>query len=129
MQMQHLGPYFGLHLLIDSFGSPDWIIWSKDLVKSFLRNSIEIAEMTLIHGPEVFEYRSKNLVDSGVSGEAILAESHVTVHTTERHGFITSDLYSCNTFDESEIITLFEQTFQPESVQWKLIKRGEGFWK
>jgi S-adenosylmethionine decarboxylase len=120
--------YFGHHLLIDSYGSPADLLWNQELVESFVLKCIETAEMTLINGPFTQNYSGKEPLDSGVSCVAVLAESHCTIHTFPlRNGYLSWDIYSCNTFDTTKLVALVYETFKPKSVKFQKLERGEDF--
>ena len=118
--------YFGQHLLLDAFGCSH--IEDKEVIRTFLLQSIDLAGMTLINGPHVFEYlQIKDLLDSGVTGVAVISESHLSLHSFRRNNFITADLYSCAPFDAERIVNYFKGTFNPAKVTYQVILRGEGF--
>ena len=47
----------------------------------------------------------------GVSAVAVIAESHMTIHTWPEHGIITMDMFSCRPFDPVPIVAAFRECF------------------
>ncbi len=62
--------------------------------------------------------------DAGITGVAILAESHITIHTWPEIGFIALDVFMCGNCDSSQAIIPLKRMFQPEKTNIKEIIRG-----
>lgn len=123
---KELEGYYGLHMGFESKGSPRELLWDKDLLNAFLIKAIQVVQMNLIMGPFIAEYFGPIQGDEGITGIAVLAESHIACHFyPERAGFMTLDIYSCNHFEEDKLVELICETFRPtEIVEIKLTKRG-----
>lgn len=52
----------------------------------------------------------------GVSAVAVIAESHLSVHTWPEVGVITMDFYSCRAFDPAPVRDLFFRSFSITEV-------------
>ena len=79
--------------------------WSMHGVYQFCRESVDLAQTTLISGPHV-------MADKGqLYGIAILAESHVSVHLDKRSLVAHLDLFSCNPFDFNAWVELAQRHF------------------
>ena len=109
--------YAGTHLLVD--------LWrAKRLddtvgVEQTLRRAVEACGATLLH---VHVHRFGT--GGGVSGVAVLAESHISIHTWPERGYAAVDIFMCGTCDPYAAVPVLKQMFAPESVQLAEQKRG-----
>ena len=63
--------------------------------------------------------------DQGISGVAILAESHISVHTWPERRYIAFDIFMCgDTFPEIGARFLINE-LKPKRKKLQIIKRGE----
>lgn len=60
----------------------------------------------------------------GYSGFMIIQESHISIHTFVRRGFVTIDLYSCKEFDATKVVTFLKEIFEAQDVDILKIDRG-----
>ena len=61
----------------------------------------------------------------GVTGLAVLAESHFSVHSWPEHGFLAADVFTCGT--ESKLhaaLDVLKRYFQPGHVEVRELRRG-----
>ena len=61
---------------------------------------------------------------NGVSGVAILQESHISVHTWPEYEFAALDIFVCGTVDPYRALPAIKAGFQPGTMQVMDIKRG-----
>ena len=60
----------------------------------------------------------------GVTGVYVLSESHLSIHTFVEEKKVAMDLYTCNTFDNSnDIIDYIKELFNPCICNYKVIER------
>jgi S-adenosylmethionine decarboxylase len=63
----------------------------------------------------------------GVSGVAMIAESHITIHTWPEYSFIAIDIYSGNSgADVGRVARAMKAAFAPGQVNQVEIHRGRG---
>ena len=63
----------------------------------------------------------------GVSGVAIIAESHIAIHTWPEYAFVAVDIYSSNSdTDIDEVAKVIESAFSPCHANQVKIRRGPG---
>ena len=117
---------FGEHLTIDGYrGNPDKLN-DKDLILKCLNELPDFIEMKKIASPQVYSVPDNSLKDpGGWSGFVVVAESHISIHTFPRRGFVSIDVYTCkNGLDRNFIVDYFTRAFELQSVEVNLLKRG-----
>ncbi len=63
----------------------------------------------------------------GVSGVAIIAESHIAIHTWPEYAFVAVDIYSSNSdTDIDEVAKVIKSAFSPCHANKVRISRGPG---
>jgi S-adenosylmethionine decarboxylase len=117
---------FGVHLLIDGYGgSPDALASHETLAK-LLRSLPDKLFMHAICEPVVVEVGSNNRKDpGGISGFVMIAESHISVHTFPKRGFVSIDVYTCqDELNTEAIIETCKETFKLTDIDTTCLKRG-----
>ena len=80
--------YAGSHILFD--------LWNTEFnnsikfLKKIMRESINVSGATLLH-----MHLHRFGKEQGISGVAILAESHISVHTWPERNFMAFDIFMC----------------------------------
>jgi S-adenosylmethionine decarboxylase proenzyme len=60
----------------------------------------------------------------GVTGVYVLSESHLSIHTFVDEKKVAMDLYTCNSFDNSnDVIDYIREIFNPCMCNYKIIER------
>jgi S-adenosylmethionine decarboxylase len=110
--------FAGTHLLID--------IWQAhgldeiERVESALRKSANISQATLI---QIHLHRFTP--SGGISGIAILAESHISVHTWPERSYAAVDIFMCGDTRPEMAIPVLEEAFLTTQIEVKTIQRGQ----
>lgn len=86
----------GRHVIAELDGCTSATLGNTDRIRELLRNAAAAAAATLIRD-EVFQFRG-----GGVSGFALLAESHVSIHTWPEHNYAAVDIYTCGVHTQPE---------------------------
>jgi len=60
----------------------------------------------------------------GISGVAVLAESHISVHTWPEKGFAAFDVFMCGDAQPMKALEVFKRAFNPGRVVVGEHKRG-----
>jgi S-adenosylmethionine decarboxylase len=111
--------YAGTHLLIELWNAPADNLSDMSLADQALRDATSAAGATLLHihlhhfGP-----------NAGLSGVAVLAESHISIHTWPERGYAAIDIFMCGACDPYKAVPVLRAAFQPAVVQIAEQKRG-----
>jgi S-adenosylmethionine decarboxylase len=120
---------FGCHLCIDGYGGSFNRLNSKDTVRNALYELPKLLKMERITRPKVKYCAPRTLKDSGgYSGFVMIAESHISIHTFAKKGFLTADVYTCQSkLARTKIIAYFKHIFKLKNIEINYIKRGLSF--
>lgn len=110
--------FAGRHLIIDLWGAQR--LGDLDHMESALRLAIERSKATLLH-----IHLHHFTPNGGISGVAVLAESHISVHTWPEKKFAAFDVFMCGNAEPNQAIKVFNDFFEPEHSEVNTIKRGK----
>jgi S-adenosylmethionine decarboxylase len=108
----------GVHLIIDLNGAER--LDDIDHIEATLRRCVEAAGATLLH------IHLHHFQPNGVSGVAVLAESHISIHTWPDAGYAALDVFMCGVADPDACIPVLREAFAAQSVGVNEILRGYG---
>lgn len=110
----------GRHLILEMWGCCKDIIDDVRAVKEILTKATESTKATLV---DVICHRFSPY---GVTGVAILAESHISVHTWPEYGYAAVDVFICgNTINLQNAAAFMTQAFHARETSTLELKRGE----
>jgi len=113
-------PYDGRHLLADLHGCSG--LDDTDLIEQMLRDAAQAAGATLL---DIRLHRFGP--GQGVTGVALLAESHISIHSWPEHGYAALDIFMCGrSHDLEAALGVVAQALAPESVVRRMVERGYG---
>ncbi len=114
-------PYQGHHLLADLIGCAGGLD-DLALVERALRAGVAAAGATLI------DIRLHHFgAGQGVTGVALLAESHISVHTWPEHGYAALDFFLCGASNDIEAaLSAVAAHFAPAHIIRHMHQRGFG---
>ncbi|MFI5023587.1 MAG: adenosylmethionine decarboxylase [Alphaproteobacteria bacterium] len=110
--------FAGTHLILDLSGAEH--LTDVPYIERALVEAVEAADATLLHIH--LHHFSPN---GGVSGVAVLAESHISVHTWPERGFAAFDIFMCGKADPHKSVPVLERAFKPKSMSVQEFLRGE----
>ncbi len=110
--------YAGTHLIIDLRGASR--LDDLEVMEKALRESIKAAKATLLH-----IHLHHFTPNGGISGVAVLAESHISVHTWPERNFAAFDVFMCGESEPAKAIPVLEAAFSPSKVEVEEILRGK----
>jgi S-adenosylmethionine decarboxylase len=113
-------PYDGRHLIADLHGCAgldDVARIARALRAAVVAAGATLLKLRLHHfGP-----------GGGVTGVALLAESHISIHTWPEHGYAALDCFLCGARHDLEAaLAAVVAELLPERVETQTIKRGYG---
>jgi S-adenosylmethionine decarboxylase len=107
----------GVHLIVDLHGAKR--LNDIDHIEATLRRCIEAARATLLH------IHLHHFQPSGVSGVAVLAESHISIHTWPEAGYAALDIFMCGSAEPDNCIPVLRDAFSAKRVEVNEILRGQ----
>lgn len=102
--------FAGTHLIVDLWGCEH--LDRMDHIDAALRESVAAAGATLLH-IHLHHFTPNN----GVSGVAVLAESHISVHTWPECGYAAFDVFMCGDARPKEAVEVLKCYFRPRRVE------------
>jgi len=106
----------GVHLIVDLHGASG--LDDIDLIEATLRRCVNAAGATLLH------IHLHHFQPNGVSGVAVLAESHISIHTWPEAGYAALDVFMCGKADPDACIPVLREAFNAARVEVDEILRG-----
>jgi S-adenosylmethionine decarboxylase len=106
----------GVHLIVDLHGARR--LDDIDYIESVMRRCIDAAGATLLH---IHLHRFR---PDGVSGVAVLAESHISIHTWPGAGYAALDIFMCGDTDPDKCVPILREAFAAKRVDVSEVLRG-----
>lgn len=109
--------YAGTHLIVDF-----WHAQRLDElahVERALREAVDAGGATLLH-----IHLHHFTPNGGISGVAVLAESHISVHTWPERDFAAFDVFMCGDADPEAAVAALKGAFQPARMDVRSHRRG-----
>ena len=118
--------HFGEHITVDGYGGSEALLDDQAVVLRALNELVEKLEMHVLAPAQVFRADGNDIKDpGGWSGYVIIQESHISIHTFPKRGFVSADVYTChNGLDVKMVVDYFTDTFKLKEVEQNFIKRG-----
>lgn len=109
--------FAGYHLIIDLWEAEGLDDHAR--IETAMRDAVDAAGATLLHiHLHTFE------PNGGISGVAVLAESHISVHTWPEKGYAAFDVFMCGDAEPKKALKVLEQAFAPKRTVVGFHKRG-----
>jgi S-adenosylmethionine decarboxylase len=108
----------GVHLIVDVHGGQG--LDDIDLIEATLRRCVSAAQATLLH------IHLHHFQPNGVSGVAVLAESHISIHTWPDAGYAALDVFMCGKADPDACIPVLREAFKAQRIEVNELLRGQG---
>ena len=110
--------FAGTHLIIevvDGEGLDD-----EARIQQAFRDCVETCGATLLH------IHTHKFSPQGVSGVAVLAESHISVHTWPEIGYGAFDVFMCGDAQPWKAVGVLAEAFRTKDIRVKELRRGLG---
>ncbi len=79
----------GKHCILELYGCDQLILNNENLIKISLQNAAEVAGATLL------KMVTHSFSPQGVTGLALLSESHISIHTWPESQYAAIDVFTC----------------------------------
>lgn len=109
--------FAGIHIIIDMWEATN--LDDEPLMQRAMKQAVEDAGATLLH-----IHTHKFSEGGGISGVAVLAESHISVHTWPERNFAAFDIFMCGEAEPMKAIAALKAAFKPQHVNVVEHKRG-----
>ncbi len=109
--------FAGTHLILDCWGASR--LSDIKHIESALREAVDVTGATLLH-----IHLHHFTPNGGVSGVAVLAESHISIHTWPERDYAALDIFMCGETQPEKAIAVFERAFQAASIKVTSLQRG-----
>lgn len=110
--------FAGTHLIIDLIGASRL----DDLahIEATLRRCVEVSKATLLH-----IHLHHFTPNGGVSGVAVLSESHISIHSWPEADYAALDVFMCGEAEPHNAIEVLREAFAPSDIRVGEHLRGE----
>ena len=111
--------FAGTHLIVD--------LWDAERlddlahVEETLRDCVTASNATLLHIH--LHHFTPNM---GISGVAVLAESHISIHSWPENGYAALDVFMCGDADPHKAVEVLRERFKPSRMDVGEHRRGKG---
>ena len=109
----------GAHLIVDLYHASRL----DDIahIEETLRACVDAAGATLLH-IHLHHFEP----NGGVSGVAVLAESHISIHSWPEHGYAALDIFMCGNANPDACVPVLREAFRPKNLAVSEHLRGQG---
>lgn len=108
----------GQHLLVDLYGGKR--LDDVAHVERTLKRCVEAAGATLLH-----LHLQPLEPTGGVTGVAVLAESHISIHSWPAEGYAALDVFMSGNADPTRAVSVLKQAFEAGEVVVRTHRRGK----
>jgi S-adenosylmethionine decarboxylase len=108
----------GRHIILEMWGCQN--LDSVETAERALREMVVALDLHLL------DLKVYPFSPIGVTGMAIVSESHLVIHTWPEYGYAAVDLFTCGEArDPQDALTILRENFQPERIGVMEINRGQ----
>ena len=109
--------FAGTHLLLDLWGAKH--LDDLECMEKALHDCVDQCGATLLH-----IHLHHFTPSGGISGVAVLAESHISVHTWPERDYAAFDVFMCGEAQPENAVPVLKRAFYPERLEIKEELRG-----
>jgi len=110
--------FAGTHLIIEVVNGHG--LDDESRIQQAFRDCVDECGATLLH------IHTHKFSPQGVSGVAVLAESHISVHTWPEIGYGAFDVFMCGDAEPRRAVDVLRRAFGTQDVRVKELLRGDG---
>jgi S-adenosylmethionine decarboxylase len=108
----------GRHIILEMWGCQN--LDSVETAESALRDMVQALDVNLL------DLKVYPFSPVGVTGMAIVSESHLVIHTWPEYGYAAVDVFTCGApRDPQDAIGVLRHYFRPERIGVMEINRGQ----
>jgi S-adenosylmethionine decarboxylase len=111
----------GKHLIVEFRGASN--LTDHTVAKDVFKRAVEAANATLLN-INLHSFKTEDMQEAGFTGVAILAESHMSIHTWPEHNYAALDIFMCGDADPLLAIPTLKEHFKPENTEVMLLERS-----
>ena len=108
----------GTHLIVDAWSCPTDLLDDLPFIEKTVVEAVSVGGGTLI------DICVHKFSPHGVTANASLAESHISVHTWPELGYFAADLFFCGKGDPERALACIESLLKPKRSRVLRIERG-----
>ncbi len=109
--------FAGTHLIVELWNGRNFSSLPK--IRMILKDSVKACGATLLK-INLHKFSSTG----GISGVAIIKESHLSIHTWPEYKYAAVDIFVCRDVDPYKVIPTLKKGFRPDKIQIAELKRG-----
>ncbi len=109
--------YAGVHLIVEIWNAR--YLSSLTKIKKILEDAVKACDATLLKID-----LHKFTPNGGISGIAIIQESHISIHSWPEYNYAALDIFVCGEVNPYKAIPVLKKGFQPKKIQVMEVKRG-----
>ena len=109
--------FAGTHLIIEVMKGTGLDCEAR--IQKAFRDCVAVCGATLLH------IHTHKFSPQGVSGVAVLAESHISVHTWPEIGYGAFDVFMCGDAEPWKAVDVLKEAFNTDMVEVRELLRGE----
>lgn len=107
----------GIHLLVD--------LWEAENLADMAVVRGALVEAAGACGATLLEVQLHGFgPGQGITGVALLAESHISIHSWPEHGYAAIDVFVCGACDPHAVLPVLRKAFRPVRVELTAQRRG-----
>lgn len=108
----------GRHIILEMWGCQN--LDSVETAESALRDMVQALDVHLL------DLKIYPFSPVGVTGMAIVSESHLVIHTWPEYGYAAVDIFTCGApRDPQDAVAVLRRYYQPERIGVMEINRGQ----
>jgi S-adenosylmethionine decarboxylase len=108
----------GVHLIVDLYGAQR--LDDLDHIEATLRRCVDAAGATLLH-IHLHHFEPSG----GISGVAVLAESHISFHSWPEAHYAALDVFMCGKASPDNCVPVLREAFNPKRIAVSELLRGK----
>lgn len=112
--------FAGRHLLFDCWNASN--LDNVGLVEKALNEAVSASGSNVVH-----MHLHHTAPDGGVTGVAVLPESHISIHTWPERNYAAIDVFMCGDTRPERALPIFKEAFHTQNIEVSEHMRGRQF--